>query len=169
MGIKYKPHFHLYEGATVTITIESIIPPIIVPVVTPVAGVTKETEDDRYNGHEHEKLEFPSLDIGGSFQQQIGSRFMSHMHTEEIFGISLLPPGAFTGFITFSPPPLNASNISEKEKLVEYHKRRYFDSFYKKFPKNQNNNVVKIESYRKFILDYANNHGAKIYEEFKNH
>lgn len=162
MSSKFKPHYHLYAGLIITITIE------LIPVVTPIAGLTKKSEDNKYNGHEHEKFEIPSLDIGGSSQQQVGSMFLSHTHIEELYGVSASPPGAFTGFITFSPPPLN-SEIYLEEELVEYHRKSYFNYFYKRFPKNQNTNLVKMEDYRKFVLDYSNNYGANIYEEFKNY
>lgn len=167
MSTKFRPHIHTVVGGKIIIVV-SLVPPFVEVVAQPIAGLTKETEDSNYKGHEHEEISIPSAEISGSTQQLIGNIFTSHSHTKEVVGISLFPPGAFTAFITFLAPPIDATS-DKLDEYLEYQKNHYLDYFNKNIrskiiANGLNNNI----NYKDIIMNYSNLYGGKLYEKFKN-
>lgn len=164
MSTKFKPHVHAVAGIKMTIVI-TLVPPFVTIVPEPIMGLTKETEEANFNDHEHEEISIPSAEISGSTQQLIDNVFTLHSHTEEVFGISAAPVGAFTAFITFMPPPIDLT-IGDPIKYLEYQKNHYLEYFYKNIRNRKN--INNINNYKELVKNYNNLYGGKLYDKFKN-
>lgn len=169
---KFVPHFHTVVGVNIIFEITTV-PPFVIPTPEPIATVSKPTEDNHFKGHEHEQISTPSLEISESFQQMVGNFFMSHTHTEETIGVSILPPGPTTGFCTYLPPPLDILPSDFRQNALAIHKQQ-INMYLKEFNKykNSTNNIllnnknIILANYKNFVINYVKN--LTFYDKFKN-
>lgn len=121
----FRNHYHIYTGVKVTVEI-ILSPPFVIVTPEPLYGITETTDDNRFLDHGHDLLDpIPSVDISYSGQQQIGRYFMSHSHTMESGGISLIPPGVFTSVVSFLPPPIDFLNGPKRNEIFNSYLNSY--------------------------------------------